>query len=88
MIRAYVAPTEHPVIWIEVPAGRVDWDYAPGDRSIAGRAYVELTPAESEELREQMQHAEALTRIECDHPSCRSHPANDGGYCVEHGGDR
>ena len=77
MIRAYVAPTEHPVIWIEVPAGRVDKDH--------GAAVVELTTFEAEELREQIHHAVRTAELECEMPTCKTHQVG-GGYCVEHGG--
>ena len=83
MIRAYVAPTDQPVIWVEVPSGRVDWDYGPSFGP--GRAYVELTPDESAELREQMHHAEALARLECETTGCTRHACYDDGGCHEHG---
>ena len=79
MIRAYVAPTERPAIWVEVPAGRV---YKYGDLTVA---VIELTPDESEELREQMHHAEATAGLECEMPTCKGHQVA-GGYCAEHGG--
>lgn len=77
MIRAYVAPTDQPVICVEVPAGRVDVD--------DDTAYVELTPDEAAELREQMHYAEATAELECEMPTCRTHQVG-GGYCAEHGG--
>ena len=85
MIRAYVAPTDQPVIWIEVPAGHVDWDYAPTFHTRLGRAYIEFTTFEAEELREQIHHAVRTAELECEMPTCKGHQVA-GGYCVEHGG--
>ena len=77
MIRAYVAPTDQPVIWIEVPAGRITKDH--------GTAVIEVTTFEAEELREQMHRAVVLARTECERPSCTRHACYDDGGCHEHG---
>ena len=79
MIRAYVAPTEHPAIWVEVPAGRVDYS------SLRATVFVELTPDEAEDLREQLHHATRTAELECETPTCKTHQVG-GGYCAEHGG--
>ena len=79
MIRAYVAPTDQPVIWVEVPAGRVDWDYSQST------AFIEVTTFEAEELREQIHHAVRTAELECEMPTCKGHQVA-GGYCAEHGG--
>ena len=77
MIRAYVAPTDHPALWVEVdaPAGYIKPD----------RLYIDLTLDESEEMREQMHHAEATARLTCGVGDCRSHQVG-GGACLAHGG--
>ena len=77
MIRAYVAPTTEPVIWVEVPAGRITRDN--------GTAFIEVTTFEAEELREQIHHAVRTAELECETPTCKTHQVG-GGYCVEHGG--
>ena len=77
MIRAYVAPTDQPVIWVEVPAGRITKDH--------GTAVVEVTTFEAEELREQIPHAVRTAELECEMPTCKGHQVA-GGYCAEHGG--
>lgn len=78
MIRAYVAPTDQPVIWVDVSGS-----------SVVGRApgivFIELTPDESEDLREQIHHAVRTAELECEIPTCRTHQVG-GGYCAEHGG--
>ena len=77
MIRAYVAPTDQPVIWVEVPAGRITKDN--------GTAFIEVTTFEAEELREQIHHATRTADLECEMPTCKGHQVG-GGYCAEHGG--
>ena len=62
MIRAYVAPTDQPVIWIDCIGGQI----------------LELTLDESADLREQMHHAEATARLTCGVGDCRSHQVGGG----------
>lgn len=78
MIRAYVAPTEHPAIWIEVP-------YLTANSDVIHDDILEITLDESADLREQMHRAEATAGLECEMPTCDGHQVA-GGYCVEHGG--
>ena len=76
MIRAYVAPTEQPVIWVEVPAGRITKDH--------GTAVVELTPDEAADLADQLAHAADLCGAACAVASCNAHPIGTHGMCVNH----